>query len=45
MIQGHFGAEAQFDVPAFGEQPPQFGGDDAQPIVSYQINIFFSLPK
>ena len=21
-IQGHFGAEAQFDVPVFGEQPP-----------------------
>jgi hypothetical protein len=34
-VQGHAGIETQFDIPAFGNKPPQFGGQNAQPIVGY----------
>jgi hypothetical protein len=44
-IQCHFGAETQLDMPAFGNKPSQFGGEDAQPIVGYQIDIFLPGPK
>jgi hypothetical protein len=43
--QCHFGAETQFDNPAIGNEPPQFGSEDTQPIVGYQINIFLPCPK